>query len=517
MSSKNSTEGGIMKNRAEKNKKNFFIRIITLILAIILFSIASCMAVVLHQRTREQSDLQLKNTAYHKVDPQRDIGEKQEKTECTSHYVYDIQYPQLNQEEIDQDIATMVDDIVNHFIENHKQNKPKNLDERPVLSIDYESYQATDQLASILFTTTVSVKGEEIAKQYTGVSYQISTKQKVGLTDIFQNQFVDPLSTKLERYFTRKNQYQNYLKDISLKPQLQNWLTESPQFVLTKENCKFIFNYNTIFPNEIGICTAVIPWNELQDIMKPGLTTPTQPDQKEENPSSGTSPEQPQPPTEAPKPDDTPPSQPPSNQPTKNGKPLLALTFDDGPKASSTERILTLLEQNNAKATFFVVGPQAKQYPDTLRRAVNMGCEIGNHTMDHLTLTKQTPEVMISQVDQTNQIVKEIAGVSPRLVRPPGGAVNDTVKSTLSQPLVLWSVDTRDWKTRNAQATIDHIRKNAAPGQIILMHDIYSTTADACDTIIPELAKQYQLVTVSELFEAYGISMTGGKTYSQAE
>ena len=106
-----------MKNRAEKNKKNFFIRIITLILAIILFSIASCMAVVLHQRTREQSDLQLKNTAYHKVDPQRDIGEKQEKTECTSHYVYDIQYPQLNQEEIDQDIATMVDDIVNHFIE----------------------------------------------------------------------------------------------------------------------------------------------------------------------------------------------------------------------------------------------------------------------------------------------------------------------------------------------------------------------------------------------------------------
>ena len=516
MSNKNMTEGGTMKNKITKKKDRILIRVITLILAVILFGVASFMAVVLHQRTREQSDLQLKNTAYRKVDPQREIGETQEKAECTNHYVYNIQYPQFNQKEIDQDIVYMVDGIVNRFIENHNQDKPSSLDERPVLSIDYESYQVTEQLASILFTTAVSVKGEETVIEYTGVSYQVPTKQKVALADIFQNQFIEPLSTKLERYFTRKSQYQKYIKDIPLKSKFQNWLTESPQFVLTKETCNFIFNFNTIFPNQMGICTASLPWNELREMIKPELMPPTQSDQNKENSSSSASPEQPQPPAEIPEPDPL-SSQSASDPPQINGKPLLALTFDDGPKASSTERILTLLEQNNAKATFFVVGPQAKQYPDTLRRAVNMGCEIGNHTTDHKNLSKQSPDVILSQVDQTNQIISEIAGVTPRLVRPPYGAVNDTVKSTLLQPLVLWSVDTRDWKTRSAQATIEHIRKNAAPGQIILMHDIYSATADACDTIIPELAKQYQLVTVSELFEAYGVSMTGGKTYFQTE
>ena len=151
--------------------------------------------------------------------------------------------------------------------------------------------------------------------------------------------------------------------------------------------------------------------------------------------------------------------------------------------------ILDLLEQHNSAATFFVVGQRVNSYPDVLRRACNIHCEIGNHTYSHKTLTKLGITEIQSQINMTNDAVRNITGVSPIVLRPPGGAHNGTVEGTAGMPLILWSIDTRDWKTRNAAQTQAAVLDHISDGDIVLMHDLYQQTAQASSVIIPELVK----------------------------
>lgn len=197
-------------------------------------------------------------------------------------------------------------------------------------------------------------------------------------------------------------------------------------------------------------------------------------------------------------------------------KPMVALTFDDGP-SSATSRILDSLEANDARATFYIVGNRMGNYPETIRRMAALGCEFGNHTWDHTYLTKLSAAAMHSNLNQMDTTLQNIAGVRTTTVRPPGGFVNDSVRQALAAygtPGILWSIDTLDWKTRNAQSTINCVLGNVRDGDIILMHDLYGTTADAAAVLIPELKKRgYQLVTVSELAANRG-GMQPGQIYT---
>ena len=195
--------------------------------------------------------------------------------------------------------------------------------------------------------------------------------------------------------------------------------------------------------------------------------------------------------------------------------PMIALTFDDGPSKYVTDEILDILEENGAKATFFVLGSNAEQYPDKLKRAVSLGCEIGNHTYNHPNLFKLDIEDIKYQVDTTKWCVYEACGVQPTLVRPPYGNHNSAIRAALPYPIIMWSVDTLDWENRDADKIIEIVLKKASDGDIILMHDLYKSTSKACKTIIPELIKRgYQLVTVSELLEAKGVTAVNGKSIS---
>ena len=151
---------------------------------------------------------------------------------------------------------------------------------------------------------------------------------------------------------------------------------------------------------------------------------------------------------------------------------MIALTFDDGP-AKYTETILKCLEKYGARATFFVQGKSASRYPDALKHAVSIGCEIGNHTWGHAKLTTSSYQDIVSQISSTNDAVYEITGVYPVLFRPPYGAYNSSVLSAANMPAVMWSVDTLDWKTRNTAKTVLSVKNSAKDGSIILMHDIH--------------------------------------------
>lgn len=186
-------------------------------------------------------------------------------------------------------------------------------------------------------------------------------------------------------------------------------------------------------------------------------------------------------------------------------KPMIALTVDDGPYAPVGNRIMDRLEQYNGRATFFVVGNRVASYKTEILRMQNSGHEVANHTYDHKYLTKLGAAEIRSQIDRCNQAVAAVTGVSPTLVRLPGGLKNNTVLANVDFPMIMWNIDTMDWKTRNAQKTIAAVVGNVQDGDVVLMHELYTATADAVDTIVPALAEQgYQFVTVSELAQFRG-------------
>lgn len=202
-----------------------------------------------------------------------------------------------------------------------------------------------------------------------------------------------------------------------------------------------------------------------------------------------------------------------------SGEKLIALTFDDGPYGTVTNRILDVVEaykDQGVHVTFFALGSQAAKFPNVVKRADELGCEIANHTYDHKNLTKISESEMVSQVEDTADLVESIIGKRPKLVRPPYGAKDDNVRANVAYPLILWSVDTLDWQTRDTASTVEEALK-AVDGDIVLMHDVRECTAAAAEEIIPALLEQgYKLVTVSELFEAKGIEITAGKHYRKA-
>ena len=199
-------------------------------------------------------------------------------------------------------------------------------------------------------------------------------------------------------------------------------------------------------------------------------------------------------------------------------KPMIALTFDDGPSASVTGRILNALEQNGGRATFFVVGSRVQSNAASILRAHQLGCEIGNHTYGHMYISKLSVDGIRSELGTTNQLVANVTGVSPVLMRPPGGFYDSASLGTvgeLGMSAIMWSIDTRDWQHRNAQKTIDNVLSQVKDGDIILMHDLYTASAEAAEYLIPELTRRgYQLVTVSEL-AMYRGGLAPGHVYSR--
>lgn len=199
--------------------------------------------------------------------------------------------------------------------------------------------------------------------------------------------------------------------------------------------------------------------------------------------------------------------------PVDPNKKMVALTFDDGP-GRYTKDIVNCLKKNNAKATFFVIGSQVDAYKSSVKAASEIGCEIGNHTYTHPDLTRLNEAEIKSQISKTDEKIKSAIGKSATLMRTPGGSFNGTVEQAVGKPIILWSIDTRDWETRSCEKTVNAVMRNVKDGDIVLMHDIYGSTKDAACILIVKLRQQgYQLVTVSELAKYRGYTLKKGNIY----
>ena len=190
-------------------------------------------------------------------------------------------------------------------------------------------------------------------------------------------------------------------------------------------------------------------------------------------------------------------------------RPMIALTFDDGPTAA-TEQILDVLESNGAKATFFVVGRRIDAWRDTVLRIHESGNEVSNHTFTHQSLLLPLADDEVArELRSTGEAIASVIGKAPPpFFRPPGGRMDGRLlrlSGELGYAIILWNIDPRDWENRNADMVYDHIMRGARDGAIIVLHDTHHATALAMEKVIPELIEQgYDLVTVSELLRRNG-------------
>ena len=215
---------------------------------------------------------------------------------------------------------------------------------------------------------------------------------------------------------------------------------------------------------------------------------------------------------------------PPTNLPEKGeysdykDQKIVALTFDDGP-GPYTERLLNELKARNVRATFFVLGTRVDSYPELIRRMEDEGHVVGNHSNSHRMLHKMSLAQVHTEMGKCAEKIEKVLGHKPEVMRCPGGNCSSTVKQYAKDagvPILYWSVDTRDWESRNVQSILDVAfgKNGIQDGSIVLMHDIYSTTVDATIQMIDRLiAEGYVFVTVPEMLYARHGGMEAGKVY----
>ena len=196
---------------------------------------------------------------------------------------------------------------------------------------------------------------------------------------------------------------------------------------------------------------------------------------------------------------------------------LIALTFDDGP-SHNTSKLLDILNKYQVKATFFLVGTNVKKEESVVKKMDSYGMEIGNHTYSHRVLSRLSTENIKLEVEKTNDLIYDITGKYPTIFRPSYGQSSKKIRKSSSMPIVIWNIDTLDWKYHSSNRIVNSVLSKVKEGDIILMHDLYTSSINAVDKLIPELLERgYMPVTVSELFYYHNIELHEGRVYSHAK
>ena len=194
------------------------------------------------------------------------------------------------------------------------------------------------------------------------------------------------------------------------------------------------------------------------------------------------------------------------------GEKYVALTFDDGPRRGTTERLLDGLKERGAKATFFLIGRQVEDNAGLVTRMAEEGPQIGNHTWSHQRLDGVLPDAAAQEVTRTEAALEALLGGGEYWLRPPYGQVAEG--ANFGVPMVKWSVDPRDWESRNTEKVTRAILDSVEPGSIILLHDIYPTSVEAALRVVDKLQEEgYWFVTVEELLWLNGVTPEAGRMY----
>ena len=418
-----------------------------------------------------------------------EIGKPGYTQKIKKNYLVAIHYPKISKNAIDQDIRKIVDDELKRFEEEYGSYKVEKKDERMVLSIDYETTVVGEKYMSVVFYRAIGKENEIPNYQvFATRSYNLQTGEVIIYDTIFKEGSLNKIAA-LTRSEIRKKISDPGLLATTLFYSGTAAESINYEYYIFKDNqLRIYFKENQIFELEGQMRYIDIPIQDLSFYLVASYPakTPIEPTAKDEN----------------------------SEHYIDPSKPMIAITFDDGPSTNGTQRILDALAANQARATFFVVGSRVDAHSDLIVAILAGGNEIGNHTYSHQDLSVLSGEEILAEISNTVQKINAYVDTNVYLLRPVNGRYSQLLLDTSPYPLILWSVDTRDWSTRNADQIYEEVMENAKDGAIIICHDLYESTAEAAERFIPDLIAQgYQLVTVSELAEYRGYVLEPGEVY----
>ena len=195
-------------------------------------------------------------------------------------------------------------------------------------------------------------------------------------------------------------------------------------------------------------------------------------------------------------------------------KKTVAITFDDGPSSKYNRQFLDALAKNKAHGTFFMVGTMMQSCQKCVKDTYESGSEVASHTYNHINMTRKSIEDVNASIKKTDDLFYQITGDHIKYVRPPYGSYNKINLENVDYPLILWNLDTEDWRYKDVDHIVNYVMENVSDGSIILMHELYETSLEALEIILPKLyAEGYQVVSVGELAELKGREVLSGHAY----
>lgn len=369
---------------------------------------------------------------------------------------YTIKYPQTTSADFNQQVEEYVTDLKTDFFQSHTSSS--------TLIIDY-SFTHYKNLYS--FVLSQKVKQDTLFTEKIKRTFLLDSKNNSILSPetVVSSKQLIPLISKR---FSEQEKIKQFNAQRDKKLELANDESLYKQFTISNKNITFYFNPESF----------TIPYNDTASIsislnsIRNSLNEAYKPAPIKKKKASKT--------------------------PTK----VVSLTFDDGPNTTSTKQILAILKKEQIKATFFIVGTQAKANPKMVKEIYKAGHELGNHSFTHADLARLSDKKIKNEITKTNKYIKEASGHNPTVFRPPYGSFDQRVINYAKVPMILWSVDTLDWQNHNTTSILHNIEEEKSKQMTLLMHDIHDSSADALPKVIKKLKKEnYTFVTASELLE----------------
>jgi len=410
------------------------------------------------------------------------------------------------------------------------------------INVHFDSYLIDNRYAGIIqlgeFSRKTTDLPQEIIKTF---NVELTEFKHLEPGDILDLEDADDILALLHlRLLVEHPKTDGYLTYMDEK-----WLSN---IVITHEGIVVILPEGEFLPEDFKTLTVTLPYNDLgvsllirKSAPLPAMPTPIPPPTPTPTPTPTAPPETLPTPTPTIDPDnpggedpddshgtdpddghtspddeDPPATIPPQSGPIDPSRPVIALSFDDGP-GIYTNDFLDLLEQYGVRVTFCTIGNLVNTQKEALERAIEIGCEVIGHSWDHKNLAKLSADDVRKQIETTRDTIEAVTGTTVPLFRPPYGAVSDTMKSVseeLGFSMINWNVDPEDWNTKDVDKVYNEVMEQVKDRAIILSHEIYHSTLEAYKRLIPELLSQgYQIVTVSELLKLSHSTLTPGHVY----
>lgn len=382
--------------------------------------------------------------------------------EENKNIIVGINYPTLGYKKIDDKITNDIENIYNNF-KNEYENF-SSLTNKSELNIDYTYNILNDNYITVTLNIYInSSKLKDKINYIKTYNYNINNNKIIILEDLIDKTNLKKISKLINNYLIKN--YSDYIKINTLN-----------NIYMKYENFSFDEDYLYIYLNPSDINNE---YNDIIDIMIPQNEINLSFSKKKRNNNISL----------------------PVNKILNVDNKVVALTFDDGP-SKYTNELLDVLNENNAVGTFFILGNKVEIYSDILKKAISNGNEIGNHSYNHKWLTKVNNDELENQINKTQDIIFDNLGYKPTNFRPTYGSINNNMRKNINLNIVLWNIDTMDWKYKNVNTIVSRATKNVKDLDIILMHDTRKRTVEALKKIIPILKEQgFEFVTVSELQE----------------